>query len=131
MPFIKVSPPFYSLHFTYSNISQYRELGEKLNAIAISRGEDLRLLYSLTRSTALARFSGNTFASLEDRERVNTANRHRGPLTQDSLKNLAAAGGLKIPWREFKKEILKDLQQQGFTGISELMYEVIPAISSG
>ncbi|KAF8457165.1 Mis6-domain-containing protein [Terfezia claveryi] len=107
-----------------------KELTKKFGEIANSRDEDLRQLYSLTRSTALARYSKEVFSALETRDSINIFNRHRGPLTQESLKILAAAGGLNTPWREFKKEALKDLEGRGLVGLPELMYSVIAVFST-
>lgn len=110
------------------NIPQ--ELTKKYGEIANSREEDLRQLYSLTRSTALARYSKEVFSALETRDSIDIFNRHRGPLTQESLKILAAAGGLNTPWREFKKEALKDLEGRGLVGLPELMYSVLAVFST-
>lgn len=90
----------------------------------------MRQLYSLTRSTALAQYSKEAFSALEAWDSISMANSHRGPLTQESLKNLAAAGGLNISWREFKKEVLKDLERRGLIGLPELMYSVIAVFST-
>lgn len=107
-----------------------KKLTKKYEEIANSRGEDLRQLYSPGHSTALARYSKEAFSALEARDSISIFNRHRGPLTQESLKNLAIAGGLNIPWREFKKEALKVLERRGLVGLPELMYSVIAVFST-
>ncbi|KAF8427322.1 Mis6-domain-containing protein [Tirmania nivea] len=107
-----------------------KELIKKYGELANSRGEDLRQLYSPTRSIALARYSKAAFSALETRDSISIFNRHRGQLTQESLKNLAVAGGLNIPWREFKKETLKDLERRGLVGLPELIYSVIAVFST-
>ena len=90
----------------------------------------MKQIYSLARSIALAGYSKKAFSTLEARAHIPHSNRHRGPLTQESMKNLAAAGGLNMPWREFKKEALKDFQSQGLAGLPELMYGVVAALTS-
>ena len=90
----------------------------------------MRQLYSPARSAALAQYSKEAFSALEARDSISIFNRHRGPLTQESLKNLVVAGGLNISWREFKKEALKDLERRGLVGLPELMYSVIAVFST-
>ena len=90
----------------------------------------MRQLNSLTRSTALAQYSKVAFSNLEGRGKIDISNCHRGPLTQESIKNLAAAGGLNITWREFKKEILRDLEGRNLGGLPELMYSVIAVLGA-
>lgn len=102
----------------------------KFTALASSRGEDLRQLNSLTRSIALAQYSKEAFSNLEARDKIDISNCHRGPLTQESIKNLSAAGGLNITWREFKKEILRDLEGRKLGGLPELMYSVIAVLGA-
>ncbi|PHH78009.1 hypothetical protein CDD82_3266 [Ophiocordyceps australis] len=47
--------------------------------------------------------------------------RHAGPVTQNSLAKLAAAGGLKISWQEYRISVLRALSNYGFSGVTELL----------
>lgn len=102
-----------------------RPLIDQLTILAAERGEDLKLLFSLTRSLPLAQLSKKAFTDLEEKADVGPLSRHRGPPTQDSLKNLAASGGLGLTWRDLKKEVLTECESRGLVGLPELMYSVI------
>ncbi|KAI5804091.1 Mis6-domain-containing protein, partial [Peziza echinospora] len=102
------------------------QLGQLPNA----QEEELKHLYSLTRSFALAPFSAEILGELEGKAGAGARQRHRGPPTQDTLKLLASNGGLQISWRDYKKEVLSGLEQRGYAGMSELMYSVITTLSS-
>lgn len=47
--------------------------------------------------------------------------RHGGPVTQSTLTRLANAGGMKLSWQDYRIEVLKNLADNGFPGIAELL----------
>ncbi|KAK4451880.1 centromere protein I [Podospora aff. communis PSN243] len=51
--------------------------------------------------------------------------RHAGPVTQASLGQLANRGGLQLAWQEYRVGVLQHLEENGFEGVSELMYNTM------
>jgi centromere protein I len=51
--------------------------------------------------------------------------RHAGPVTQASLGQLANRGGLQLAWQEYRVGVLQHLEERGFEGVSELMYNTM------
>lgn len=50
--------------------------------------------------------------------------RHKGPVTQLSLKALARDGGLDVSWPDYRLAVLRYLEGKGVTGVGDLMYNV-------
>ncbi|KAL1877621.1 hypothetical protein VTK73DRAFT_8445 [Phialemonium thermophilum] len=51
--------------------------------------------------------------------------RHGGPVTQKSLVALRHRGGLELSWQEYRLGVLRHLEENGFGGISTLMYNTM------
>lgn len=51
--------------------------------------------------------------------------RHAGPVTARSLGQLARKGGLELAWQDYRLGVLRYLEENGFGGISELMYSTM------
>ena len=54
--------------------------------------------------------------------------RHPGPVTQRSLSQLAARGGLQLSWQDYRLGVLKHLEAEGFGGIPDLMYNTMKTL---
>lgn len=57
--------------------------------------------------------------------------RHAGPVTQQSLVALAGKGGLEISWQEYRAGVLRYLEERGFKGVPELMYNTMKNLMKG
>ncbi|KAI9802029.1 MAG: hypothetical protein M1825_003085 [Sarcosagium campestre] len=93
-----------------------------------ARGLSLPSLFSLSHAVPLAALSIACFREMEDDVEAEDGNgkvrlgaRHAGPVTQRSLQQLAADGGLELDWTEYRVRVLAYLDQRGVTGISRLM----------
>ncbi|KAK3944129.1 centromere protein I [Diplogelasinospora grovesii] len=51
--------------------------------------------------------------------------RHAGPVTQQSLVQLAQKGGLDLTWQAYRSGVLRYLERNGFRGVPELMYNTM------
>lgn len=51
--------------------------------------------------------------------------RHGGPVTLKSLAALKNRGGLDLSWQEYRSGVLRYLEQNGFGGVSNLMYNTM------
>lgn len=66
---------------------------------------------------------------MEDTEAVEVDSdlraRHGGPVTQKSLAALKNRGGLNITWQEYRLAVLRHLEEEGFVGVGQLMYNTM------
>ena len=51
--------------------------------------------------------------------------RHAGPVSQVSLKQLELDGGVKLSWQDYKLGVLRYLENNGVSGVGELMYNTM------
>ncbi|KAM0328515.1 hypothetical protein ACHAQA_004922 [Verticillium albo-atrum] len=100
-------------------------------------GSDLTLplLFGLSHSPLLSLQSIACVRALEDEAfrgdgGVMIATRHAGPVTQASLQRLAAARGLPLKWAEYRLQVLKHLERQGFVGILEFMKNILKVLQN-
>lgn len=77
-------------------------------------------LFGFSYSPLLCLFAIEYVRELEDRA-GNLERRHAGPVTQNSLKQLEEAGGLKLAWPDYKLGVLTYMERKGIAGIGELM----------
>ncbi|GJN85980.1 hypothetical protein PLIIFM63780_009556 [Purpureocillium lilacinum] len=109
---------------------------------AVDRAFSLASLLSLSHAPLLARQSILRVRELED-EALDRAGggvggddggsisaRHAGPVTQDSLAKLAAAGGLRLSWQEYRIEVLEALSARGLPGVTELLKNTMTVLKN-
>lgn len=91
----------------------------------------LASIASFSYSPILCRISINRMRQLEDREIAKNPDietRHPGPVTQAGLTRLASGGGIKLDWDTYQAGVVEALEQQGFTGIGELLRGVLASL---
>ena len=81
--------------------------------------------FGLSHSPLLCLQSISHVREREDDEMAVIRARHGGPVTQASLGQLAARGGLRLSWQEYRAGVLRHLEDRGFPGIPELMYNTM------
>ena len=54
--------------------------------------------------------------------------RHAGPVTRATLASLAQDGGLSMTWDEYRLGVLKYLEENGFRGVGQLMYNTMTTL---
>ncbi|PHH59314.1 hypothetical protein CDD81_3383 [Ophiocordyceps australis] len=99
---------------------------------AVEPSFSLASLFSLSHAPLLCLQSIECLRELEtvslQQEGLNS--RHAGPVTQSSLAKLAAAGGLKISWQEYRINVLRALSDYGFSGVTELLKSTMRVLKS-
>ncbi|KAK1775782.1 Mis6-domain-containing protein [Copromyces sp. CBS 386.78] len=96
-------------------------------------------VFGLSHSPVLCLQSISFLRELEDRELEGEMDisdrglraRHAGPVTQQSLVALAGKGGLEISWQEYRAGVLRYLDERGFKGVPELMYNTMKNLMKG
>ncbi|KAK0627038.1 Mis6-domain-containing protein [Immersiella caudata] len=103
-----------------------RSLPPVLESYLHSVDSDLALAaaFGLSHSPVLCMQSIAHVRELED-EVDEIRARHAGPVTQASLGQLANRGGLQLAWQEYRVGVLQHLEEKGFEGVSELMYNTM------
>ncbi|KAM0530271.1 hypothetical protein ACHAO2_008674 [Verticillium nonalfalfae] len=108
--------------------SRYQRYAEDL-------GSDLALplLFGLSHSPLLSLQSISCVRALEDEAfrgdgGVMIATRHAGPVTQASLQRLAAARGLPLKWAEYRLQVLRHLEREGFVGVMDFMKNILKVL---
>ncbi|PNH60528.1 hypothetical protein VD0002_g7125 [Verticillium dahliae] len=98
-------------------------------------GSDLALplLFGLSHSPLLSLQSISCVRALEDEAfrgdgGVMIATRHAGPVTQASLQRLAAARGLPLKWAEYRLQVLRHLEREGFVGVMDFMKNILKVL---
>lgn len=56
--------------------------------------------------------------------------RHAGPVTQSSLAKLAAAGGIRLSWQEYRIDVLRSLSDRGLPGVAELLKNTMTVLKN-
>ncbi|KJZ80574.1 hypothetical protein HIM_00424 [Hirsutella minnesotensis 3608] len=56
--------------------------------------------------------------------------RHAGPVTQSSLAKLAAAGGIRLTWQEYRIDVLRSLSDMGLPGVTELLKNTMTVLKN-
>ncbi|EXU95579.1 Mis6 domain protein [Metarhizium robertsii] len=93
-------------------------------AVSVDRALPLTSFFSLSHSPVLCYQSIERVRDLEDDAMEHDGEirvRHGGPVTQSTLTRLANAGGMKLSWQDYRIEVLKNLADNGFPGIAELL----------
>ncbi len=98
----------------------------------LDTGASLASLFSLSHSPTLGMMSIMYFRSLEDAKLEKGADelgtRHAGPVTRATLASLAEEGGLRLTWDEYRLGVLKYLEQNGMSGVGQLMYNTMTTL---
>lgn len=111
-----------------------RPLVDSLSAYirGLDTGASLASLFSLSHSPVLGLMSISYFRSLEDAELERGADalgiRHAGPVTRATLASLAEDGGLRLTWDEYRLGVLRYLEENGLSGVGELMYNTMTTL---
>ncbi|KAH8821570.1 Mis6-domain-containing protein [Xylogone sp. PMI_703] len=86
----------------------------------------LTSLFGLSYAPVLCLLAISYFRELEDAaEEDEIEQRHAGPVTQNSLKELQQEGGLKLSWPDYRLGVLRYLEDKGASGVGELMYNTM------
>lgn len=96
----------------------------------LDTGLSLSSLFSLSYSPVICHFAISYVRELEDQAEGRIAIRHAGPVTQASLKKMNNDGGLVISWQDYRLGVLRYLEDRGFVGIGELMYNTMKHLMS-
>ncbi|KAI9646770.1 hypothetical protein NHQ30_004769 [Ciborinia camelliae] len=85
----------------------------------------LNSLFNVSYSPTLCHLAITYVRGLEDQAEDEIDVRHAGPVTQVSLKKLENDGGLSISWQDYRLGVLRYLEDKGFPGVGELMYNTM------
>ena len=85
----------------------------------------LASLFSFSTSPALCLLAISYVRELEDSMEESIERRHAGPVSQASLKQLELDGGVKLSWQDYKLGVLRYLENNGVSGVGELMYNTM------
>ncbi|KAM3071936.1 hypothetical protein ACMFMG_008402 [Clarireedia jacksonii] len=96
----------------------------------LDTGLSLSSLFSLSYSPLICHFAISYVRELEDQAEGRITIRHAGPVTQASLKRLSNDGGLVISWQDYRLGVLRYLEDRGFPGVGELMYNTMKHLMS-
>lgn len=92
----------------------------------IDNSLSLPALFGLSHSPVFCLLAISYVRELEDRAGENEIERrHAGPVTQNSLKELQAGGGIKLSWPDYRLGVLRYLGDKGAGGVAELMYNTM------
>jgi centromere protein I len=105
-------------------------LRQSLNRYLTTSDRDYNLgsAWDLSHNVLLASLSATAWRSLEEAEIEEqnldrtSSNRHKGPVMEQSLEALKAAGGVSLAIHDYKKCVLQWLAERGCSGIQDLMY---------
>lgn len=99
---------------------------------AVDKVLPLEMLLSLSHAPALCLQSIRRVRELEDAASASASGairaRHAGPVTQASLASLAATGGLRLSWHEYRIDVLQALSARGLPGVTELLKNTITVL---
>jgi centromere protein I len=91
----------------------------------VERDYNVHTIFDLSHNPMTAALAQNAFSALEEEAQNLTGADmplHGGPLTQRSLVVLEKEGGLALSWKEYRLEILSNLERQGLDGMKKLMF---------
>ncbi|OCK91240.1 Mis6-domain-containing protein, partial [Cenococcum geophilum 1.58] len=100
----------------------------------VEREYVLSTAFGLSHNALLAALSAAAWRALEEAEIQNQGSeaedivRHKGPVTQRNLVVLAKEGGVEIPWKKYRIEVLKWLEQRGCRGVKDLMFATMTGL---
>ncbi|OCL13301.1 Mis6-domain-containing protein [Glonium stellatum] len=101
---------------------------------SVEREYVLSSAFGLSHNSLLAALSAAAWRSLEEAEIQNQGPeaedtvRHKGPVTQRNLVVLAKEGGVEVPWKKYRIEVLKWLEQRGCRGVKDLMFATMTGL---
>ncbi|KAG0250868.1 hypothetical protein BG011_008026 [Mortierella polycephala] len=93
--------------------------------ICMGGGLSMNNMLSLTHSLAMSGYSARFLRSLEERDSVPVERRLKAPASAPALKDMVAKGGLNMTFEEYRIQYLDFLEQKGFQGISQFLYDCI------
>lgn len=101
---------------------------------SVDRSTSLASLLSLSHAPILCLQSIRRVREMEqavmDVDRSALRARHAGPVTQSSLAKLAAAGGVRLSWQEYRIDVLRSLSDKGLPGVTELLKNTMTVLKS-
>ncbi|PHH79308.1 hypothetical protein CDD80_5209 [Ophiocordyceps camponoti-rufipedis] len=97
---------------------------------SVERGSSLATLLSISHSPVLCLHSIRRVRELEDSAAEPPRTRHAGPVTQGSLAKLAAAGGVKLSWQEYRIDVLRSLSDKSLPGVTELLKNTMTVLKN-
>ncbi|RFU26880.1 hypothetical protein B7463_g9460, partial [Scytalidium lignicola] len=93
---------------------------------SIDNSLSLTAMFGLSYSPVFCLLAISYVRELEDAANENEIEqRHAGPVTQNSLKDLQLDGGLKLSWADYRLGVLRYLESKGANGVGELMYNTM------
>ncbi|KAM4056121.1 mis6 domain-containing protein [Hirsutella rhossiliensis] len=101
---------------------------------SVDRATSLASLLSLSHAPVLCLQSIRRVREMEDAamrgDRPALRARHAGPVTQSSLAKLAAAGGIRLSWQEYRIDVLRSLSDKGLPGVTELLKNTMTVLKN-
>ncbi|KAF9434135.1 hypothetical protein BGZ76_008508 [Entomortierella beljakovae] len=97
----------------------------KIKQICMEGGLSMSNMLSMTHSTALSGYSSRFLKKLEDLQNVPAEKQLKAPVSSLSLKDMASKGGLNITFDDYRIQYLDYLEQKGFDGISQFLFDCI------
>ncbi|KAF8975341.1 hypothetical protein BGZ46_009204 [Entomortierella lignicola] len=93
--------------------------------ICANNGLSMNNMFSMTHSITLSGYSARFLKTLEDKQNVPSDKRLKAPASLPALKDMMAKGGLNMTFEEYRIQYLDYLEQKGFHGISEFLFDSI------
>ncbi|KAG0381202.1 hypothetical protein BGX24_006574 [Mortierella sp. AD032] len=93
--------------------------------VCVDSGLSMNNMLSITHSTAFSGFSARFLKSLEELDDVPIEKRLKAPASAKALKDMATNGGLNLTFDEYRIQYLDHLEEKGFEGISQFLFDCI------
>ncbi|KAG0281418.1 hypothetical protein BGZ95_003818 [Linnemannia exigua] len=93
--------------------------------VCMDSGLSMNNMLSVTHSTAFSGFSARFLKSLEELDDVPIEKRLKAPASAKALKDMATNGGLNLTFDEYRIQYLDHLEEKGFEGISQFLFDCI------
>ncbi|KAF9103995.1 hypothetical protein BGX27_010277 [Mortierella sp. AM989] len=93
--------------------------------VCVDAGLSMNNMLSMTHSIALSGYSARFLKSLEVQQNVSLEKRLKAPASTPALKDMVAKGGLNMSFDDYRIQYLDYLEQKGFEGISQFLFDCI------
>ncbi|KAI1315956.1 hypothetical protein EDD11_010594 [Mortierella claussenii] len=96
-----------------------------IKQICVEGGLSMNNMMSMTHSIALSGYSARFLKSLEKQQNVPLDKSLKAPASAPALKDMIAKGGLNMTFDEYRIQYLDHLEQCGFEGVSQFLFDCI------
>ncbi|ORZ09055.1 Mis6-domain-containing protein [Lobosporangium transversale] len=100
----------------------------QIKRVCADAGLNMNNMMSITHSIAMSGYSARFLKSLEEQNNIPEEKRLRAPASSSALKDMVTKGGLNMKFDEFRVQYLDHLEQNGFEGISQFLFDSITAL---